>query len=88
MKYQEILDCLLVERKGKNTDLGPLVGHIKKFFQDDLRHADAGDTFTYKKKGKVFVVSKNEQIVSRFDDLCSRDAELRARWEEFRGMGA
>lgn len=82
MKYQEILDCLSAEWKGNNADLGPLVASIKDFFDDDLRHPEAGDTFTCKKNGRVHIVSKNVEVVSRFRKLSSEDVELEARWEQ------
>lgn len=85
MKYQEILDQLLEERKGEDLDLGPMVSSVKEFFGGDLTHPDAGCTSTYKKNGQVLTVSKNKEIVSRFRKLCSVDAGLQARWDEFKG---
>ncbi|EIM91543.1 uncharacterized protein STEHIDRAFT_108073 [Stereum hirsutum FP-91666 SS1] len=83
MRYQEILDHLQLERKKRDADLGVKAARVKDFFGGNLECPDAGNTFTYKKSGRVMTVSKNTEIVSRFEGLCSMDLGVQSRWNEF-----
>jgi hypothetical protein len=76
--FQQILTVLKRKRSERDAQC---VANANQFFNGNLRHADASDTFTYtSKSGASVVMTKAGDITRNWRSLLVHDPLIAAQW--------